>query len=78
MRDRWTPRPCSEYKVTVDQNERAKSAEQEIREILAALKANCADDFVVITDGAIDWARTIDEFVSLVRLDAQEVHDAES
>jgi hypothetical protein len=51
---------------------RAEAAEHEIRDILKALKANCTDDFVVIIDGAIDWARTIDEFVSFVQLDAKE------
>jgi hypothetical protein len=76
MRDRWTPRPFSEYKMAVDQNERAKSAEQEIRTILKALKANCANDFVVIQDGAIDWDRTIDEFVSFIQLDAKENNHA--
>jgi ribosomal protein L31E len=49
---------------------RAEAAEQEVREILNSLKRHCKDDFVVITDGAIDWSRTIDEFVSFIKLDA--------
>lgn len=51
---------------------RAESAEHEVRDILTAMKERCADDFVVITDGAIDWPRTVDEFVSFIQLDAQQ------
>ena len=51
---------------------RAEDAEKEVRTILAALKSHCIDDFVVIIDGAIDWERTIDEFVSFIQLDARQ------
>ena len=77
MRDKWQPRPFSDYKMTIE-NERAESAEQEIRTILKALKSNCTDDFVVIQDGAIDWSRTIDEFVSFIRLNTKGDYHARS
>lgn len=48
---------------------RAESAEHEVEQILRTLKEHCKDDFVVIIDGAIDWSRTIDEFVSFIQLD---------
>lgn len=51
---------------------RAEAAEQEIRQILSRLKHHCQDDFVVITDGAIDWTRTVDEFVGFIRLDKEQ------
>lgn len=51
---------------------RAEGAESEVREILKALKSHCKDDFVVITDGAINWAATVDEFTNFIRLDASE------
>lgn len=50
---------------------RAEDAEREVSTILKALKSHCADDFVIVMDGAIDWERTIDEFVSFIQLDAQ-------
>jgi len=50
---------------------RAEAAEYEILQILVALNKHCADDFVVIIDGAIDWAATIAEFVSFIQLDAK-------
>ena len=49
-----------------DVKERAEAAEQEVREILSSLKRHCKDDFVIVTDGAIDWSRTVDEFVSFI------------
>lgn len=51
---------------TNDLQARAEGAEQEVRDILNSLKRHCKDDFVIITDGAIDWSRTIDEFVSFI------------
>jgi HTH-type transcriptional regulator, competence development regulator len=61
----------AEKQTKVELIERAEAAEQEVREILAALKSHCKDQFVIITDGAIDWNRTIAEFVSYIEFDAK-------
>ena len=50
---------------------RAEAAEAEIRQILAAMKSHSKDRFVIITDGAIDWERTVAEFVSFIEFDAK-------
>ncbi len=57
---------------------RAEAAEQEVRTILSSLKHNCKDDFVVVMDGAIDWDRTIAEFVSFVKLPLSDERDSEN
>lgn len=50
---------------------RAEAAEREIQQILVALKSHCKDRFVIMIDGAIDWDRTIAEFVSYIEFDAK-------
>lgn len=54
-----------------DMQLRAEAAEAEVREILAALKTHCKDDFVFMGDGAIDWSHTIAEFVAFIQFDAR-------
>lgn len=53
---------------TDDMQLRAEAAEQGVREILSRMKHHCKDDFVIVMDGAIDWPRTIDEFVSFITM----------
>jgi len=59
----------SKREKLTDMRLRAESAELEVRQILAALKSHCSDDFVVVVDGAINWSATIEQFVAFVKLD---------
>ena len=53
--------------MKADYKERAETAEADLRTVLRVLKEVCHDDFVVITDGTIDWRGTVYEFASFMR-----------